>query len=135
MIDPMTESSGNDPEDVRAVLAAEDRRYRAMLDADLTTLDEVCADELSYAHSSGARDTKSEYFDKIRSGYYVYRRIDHPVERVAVVGDSALVVGRMGADLDVDGTPKTIDNLALAVWTRTSGQWQLLGYAPTPLPT
>src|SRR3712207_6404776 len=47
--------------DVAAVLAAEERRYRAMVDADLATLDELCADELSYAHSSGARDTKGEY--------------------------------------------------------------------------
>jgi hypothetical protein len=121
-------------EAVRAVLAAEDRRHQAMLDADLTTLDALCADELSYAHSSGARDTKDQYLGKVRSGYYVYRRIDHPAERVAVVGDTAVVVGRMTADLDVDGTPKTIDNLALAVWTRASGQWQLLAYAPTPLP-
>jgi hypothetical protein len=45
------------------------------------------------------------------------------------------VVGRMTADLDVDGTPKTIDNLALAVWTRASGDWQLLAYAPTALPS
>ena len=121
-------------EDVRAVLAAEDRRYRAMLDADLATLDEVCADELSYAHSSGARDTKSEYLGKIRSRYYVYLRIEHPVERVEVVGDTAIVVGRMTSDLDVDGRPKTIDNLALAVWTRAAGNWRLLAYAPTSLP-
>jgi Domain of unknown function (DUF4440) len=130
----MDEGYVDDPEDVRAVLAAEDRRYTAMQDADLATLDALCADELSYAHSSGVRDTKDEYLEKVRSGYYVYRRIDHPVERVVVVGDSALVVGRMTADLDVDGTPKTIDNLALAVWTRASGQWQLLAYAPTSLP-
>jgi hypothetical protein len=124
----------SDPEDVRAVLAAEDRRYRAMLDADLATLDEVCADELSYAHSSGARDTKREYLGKVRSRYYVYLRIDHPVERVEVVGDTAIVVGRMTADLEVEGVRKTIDNLALAVWTRVSGQWRLLAYAPTALP-
>jgi hypothetical protein len=130
----MEEGYVDDRGDVRAVLAAEDRRYKAMQDADLATLDALCADELSYAHSSGARDTKDQYLEKVRSGYYVYRRIDHPVERVAVVGDSAVVVGRMTADLDVDGTPKTIDNLALAVWTRASGQWQLLAYAPTPLP-
>jgi hypothetical protein len=121
-------------EDVRSVLAAEDRRYQAMQDADLTTLDELFADELSYAHSSGARDTKSQYVEKVRSGYYVYRRIDHPVERVEVVGDTAIVVGRMTADLEVQGTPKTIDNLALAVWTRASGDWRLLAYAPTSLP-
>jgi hypothetical protein len=123
------------PEDVRAVLAAEDRRYRAMQDADLTALDALCADELSYAHSSGVRDTKEQYLGKVRSGYYVYRRIDHPVERVEVAGDAAIVVGRMTADLLVDGTPKTIDNLALAVWTRASGDWRLLAYAPTSLPS
>jgi uncharacterized protein DUF4440 len=121
-------------DDVRAVLAAEDRRYRAMQDADLATLDELCADELSYAHSSGVRDTKDEYLAKVRSGYYVYRRIDHPVERVAVVGDTAVVIGRMTADLDVDGVPKTIDNLALAVWSGASGSWQLVAFAPTSLP-
>ena len=130
----MGEGYVDDSADVRAVLAAEDRRYKAMLDADLTVLDGMCADELSYAHSSGARDTKEQYLEKVRSGYYVYRRIDHPVERVAVVGDTAIVVGRMTADLLVDGTPKTIDNLALAVWTRASGAWRLLGYAPTALP-
>ena len=89
---------------VREVLAAEDERYRAMIDADLDTLDRLVADEVSYAHSSGVRDTKDEYFGKIRSGYYVYRRIDHPVERVEVVGDTAIVVGRMTSDLLVDGT-------------------------------
>ena len=119
--------------DVRAVLDAEDRRYRAMLDGDLTTLDELCADGLSYAHSNGARDTKAEYFDKLRTGYYVYHRVDHPVERVEVAGDTAVVVGRMTSELDSGGVRKTIDNLALAVWTRASGAWRLLAYAPTPL--
>jgi hypothetical protein len=128
------QDGGSAAEDVRAVLAAEDRRYRAMQDADLPTLDALCADELSYAHSSGVRDTKDQYLEKVRSGYYVYRRIDHPVARVAVVGDAAIVVGRMTADLQVDGTPKTIDNLALAVWTRASGDWRLVAYAPTSLP-
>lgn len=122
------------PTDDTGVLAAEDARYRAMLDADMDALDALCADELSYAHSSGIRDTKQEYLGKVRSGYYRYRRIDHPVERVEVVGDTAIVAGRMTADLEVDGTPKTIDNLALAVWVRRDGQWQLLGYAPTQLP-
>jgi ketosteroid isomerase-like protein len=121
-------------DDVDAVLAAEDLRYQAMIDGDLATMDRLCADQLSYAHSSGVRDTKAEYFEKVRSGYYDYQRIDHPVERVEVVGDTAIVVGRMTCDLTVGGTPKTIDNLALAVWTRISGEWRLLAYAPTSLP-
>jgi hypothetical protein len=121
-------------DDAAEILALEDRRYQAMIDADLETLDRLCADELSYAHSSGVRDTKDEYFAKVRSGYYDYHRIDHPVERVEVVGGTAIVAGRMTADLDVDGGGKTIDNLALAVWARTAEGWRLLAYAPTTLP-
>jgi len=121
-------------EDVAAVLAAEDRRYQAMIDTDLAALDRMLDDRLSYAHSSGARDTKTEYLEKVRSGYYDYLTADHPVERVEVVGDTAMVVGRMTSDLTVQGTRKTIDNLALAVWVRADGGWRLLAYAPTTLP-
>jgi ketosteroid isomerase-like protein len=121
-------------DDAAAVLAADEDRYRAMLDADLDALDRLCADELSYAHSNGARDTTPEYFAKVRTGYYDYHRIDHPVERVEVVGDTAIVVGRMTADLHSGGVRKTIDNLALAVWVRSGGSWRLLAYAPTRLP-
>jgi ketosteroid isomerase-like protein len=116
------------------VLAAEDRRYEALLGPDLPTLAKLFHDRLSYAHSSGVRDTKAEYLEKVRSGYYDYLRIDHPVERVEVVGDTAIVVGRMTADVEVQGVLKTIDNLALAVWTRESDGWRLLAYAPTSLP-
>ena len=122
-------------DDVAAVLAAEDRRYQAMIDTDLGTLDRMLDDRLSYAHSSGARDTKAEYLEKVRTGYYDYLRIDHPVERAEVIGDTAMVIGRMTCDLTVQGILKTIDNLALAVWVRTDQDWRLLAYAPTVLPT
>jgi hypothetical protein len=122
-------------DDVAAVLAAEDRRYAAMLDGDLDVLDELCADELSYTHSNAVRDTKAEYFAKLRERYYVYHRIDHPVERVEVAGDAAMVVGSMTADLDSGGVRKTIDCLAVAVWIRSAGAWRLLAYVPTPRPS
>ena len=122
------------PDDVQAVLAAEDRRYRAMVDGDLDALAELLADGLCYTHSSGSRDTRDEYLAKLRSRHYVYRWAEHPVERVEITGDTAIVVGRMTALVDVAGVPKSLDNLALAVWTRAGGAWRLLAYAPTALP-
>ena len=119
---------------VAEVLAAEDRRYEALLGPDLPALERLFHDRLSYAHSSGVRDTKAEYLAKIASGYYDYRRNDHPVERVDVVGGTVVVSGRMTADFLVDGTPRSLDVLALAVWTKDSGDWQLLAYASTPVP-
>ena len=119
---------------VAEVLAAEDRRYEALLGPDLPTLERLLHDRLSYAHSSGVRDTKAEYLAKIENGYYDYKRSDHPVDRVELIGDTAVVVGRMNADLLVQGAPKTLDVLALAVWTKDTGEWQLLAYASTSLP-
>jgi Domain of unknown function (DUF4440) len=119
---------------VAEVLAAEDTRYRALLGPDLPALERLFHERLSYAHSSGVRDTKAEYLAKIGSGYYDYRRLEHPAERVDVLGDTAVVVGRMNADLEVQGVPKALDVLALAVWTRDDGHWQLIAYASTPIP-
>ena len=119
---------------VAEVLAAEDRRYQALLGPDLPALERLFHDRLRYAHSSGVRDTKAEYLAKIESGYYDYTRSEHPVERVDVVGDTAVVSGRMTADLLVQGQPKSLDVLALAVWTKDTGEWQLLAYASTPIP-
>jgi hypothetical protein len=48
-------------DDVRAVLDVEDRRYAALIEPDLPTLERLFHDRLSYAHSSGVRDTKAEY--------------------------------------------------------------------------
>ena len=61
--------------DAQVVLAAEDRRCRAVQDGDLHVLDDLCADALSYARSGGTRDPESEYLARIGSGYYVYLRI------------------------------------------------------------
>lgn len=121
-------------DDEQAVLDGEDRRYRALVEGDLDTLEQMFADELSYTHSSAAVDTKASYLEKLRSGYYVYRTAEHPVDRVSVVGDCAIVVGRMISDVEVQGTLKHLNNLALVVWTRARGPWQVLAFAPTVPP-
>lgn len=36
----------------------EDRRYKAMLNNDVATLDQLLSDKLVYTHSNGQRDTK-----------------------------------------------------------------------------
>ncbi len=124
----------DDSTDVDAVLAAEERRYRAVVEGDLATLEQLFADELSYTHSNGSVDSKESYLEKLRTRYYTYEHVEHPVDRVSAVGDCAIVVGKMIADIHVQGTPKRLDNLALAVWTRARGDWQLLAFAPTVPP-
>jgi ketosteroid isomerase-like protein len=125
----MTEQS--DP-DVAAIIALEQRRYDAVVAGDFDTFVAVCHPDLIYTHSSGATDTLDSYVEKCRAGYYDYHAIDHPVTRIVLHGDVALVMGEMNADITAGGVCKQLRNSCLAVWVRDGGTWRLLAYQPTP---
>jgi ketosteroid isomerase-like protein len=120
--------------DAERVRALEDRRYRAVVEGDFDTFAALAHPELAYTHSDGTLDDRGSYLAKCRSGHYVYHRIDHPVDRIVVTGDTAVVVGEMHAELTAGGVRKTLANRSLAVWVRTEGGWRLLAYQPTVLP-
>lgn len=131
----MTEPTPADPVATKArILDLENARHEAVLDGDFETFRRMCHPDLVYTHSDSARDTLDSYIDKCQSGYYTYRRIDHPVEDVLVVGDTAVVVGRMNASITAGGAPKELNNNSIAVWVRSNGSWLLLAYQPTRLP-
>lgn len=105
-----------------------------MIDHDVETLDQLCAPELVYTHSRGERDTKESYLDRVRAGFVRYGHIDHPIEKIVVADDFALVWGEMHATAWIGDEQRILANSALAVWIRIEGRWRLAGYQPTPLP-
>jgi ketosteroid isomerase-like protein len=122
-------------DDVRqAVLALENERYAAMLAGDADALDRLLSNRLVYVHSTGGRDTKAEYLDRVRSGFFVYETIDHPVEVIIVAGGAAVVVGAMNARVQRDGKLVDLRNSVCAVWAGEDGTWRLVAFAPTPQP-
>ena len=90
--------------------------------------------DLVYTHSTGVTDTLDSYLGKCRDGFFDYHRIDHPIRKIVISGDVALVLGEMNADLTAGGVRKQLRNSSLAVWVRAGGLWQLIGYQPTPMP-
>lgn len=114
------------------IVALEERRYQAVVDGDYDAFEDLCHQRLVYTHSLGDRDTLSSYLEKLRKGFYRYHRIDHPIEDIVLIGDTALVLGQMNADLTVNGTHKTLANSALSVWIKEGETWKFLAYQPTP---
>jgi ketosteroid isomerase-like protein len=113
----------------------EDQRYQAMLDGDVGTLDRLLSEDVIYTHSSGERDTKATYLEKVRSGFFDYLEVDHPVEKLFVTEDCAVVIGQMRASVTTEGAPSSLNNACLAVWVREDDKWRLLAYQPTPNPS
>ncbi|UZX01262.1 nuclear transport factor 2 family protein [Arthrobacter sp. CDRTa11] len=110
----------------------EAKRYQAVVDGDYDAFEGLCHQRLVYTHSLGDRDTLGSYLEKLRKGFYRYHRIDHPIEDIVLIGDTALVLGQMNADLTVNGTHKTLANSALSVWIKEGESWKFLAYQPTP---
>jgi hypothetical protein len=113
----------------------EGKRYKAVLDLDLDSFENLCHPRLVYSHSGGNRDYGQAYAAKLRTGALRYHRIENSIESITVIGNTALVLGRMKADLTVNGTDKTVDNSSLAVWVHEGDEWKFIAYQPTPLPT
>ncbi|AKJ08522.1 ketosteroid isomerase [Streptomyces incarnatus] len=109
----------------------ENNRFDAIVARDFDKFAELAHPDLAYTHSNGALDTLSSYLDKCKNGYYVYHQIDHPIDTITVVGDTAVVIGEMNADLTAGGVRKQLANRSLAVWTRVDGTWKFLAYQPT----
>ncbi|QXJ26783.1 nuclear transport factor 2 family protein [Actinomadura graeca] len=105
-----------------------------MIAGDVDRFAALAHPDLAYTHSNAVVDTLDSYREKVRSGYYVYHRIDHPVDRILVHGTTAVVVGEMHADITAGGTRKTLANRAIAVWVFEDDRWLLLAYQPTVLP-
>jgi ketosteroid isomerase-like protein len=116
------------------IRALEDERYAAMLAADADTLDRLLSDRLVYTHSTGGRDTKASYLDRVRNKFFVYQSIEHPVDEVIVAGGAVVVIGAMNAQVYRDGELRALRNSVCSVWADEDGAWRLVVFQPTPQP-
>ena len=121
----------NSSNDETRIADLENQRYQAVIDGDYDTLERLCHDQLVYTHSSGNRDSLSTYLEKLRTGSYVYHRIDHPIENIILTRNTALVVSQMNADLTLSGTPLKLTNSCLSVWVEEGGNWTFLAFQAT----
>lgn len=112
----------------------EAKRYAAMSGNRWEEFTNLCHPELIYTHSSGETDSRGSYVEKLKTGFYKYRSIDHPIDEIKIFPDVVLVLGAMNADIEANGVPKTLRSKSLSVWKNTTDGWRFLAYHPTPLP-
>jgi ketosteroid isomerase-like protein len=120
--------------DNESIRKLEDRRYRAMCEADAAALDELLADSLVYTHSYGGSDGKASYLAGIRAKKWLYRKIERPKEDIQLHGDCAVVTGQVRIELLSEGKPKTLNSAFTNVWIKGAKGWQMVAWQSTPLP-
>ena len=128
MADPMAD---NIKQTIRQL---EDRRFRAMIEADAAALEELLADSMVYTHSSATTDGKASYIAGVRSKKCQYRKIERPVEDIQVHGDCVIVTGQVRIDILIDGKPKIMNSRYTDVWVKGAKGWQMTAWQSTPIP-
>jgi hypothetical protein len=81
----------------------ERRRVRALVDADLETLDELLASEFQLVTPGGTAYTKEEYVARVASGASDYRRWEPDEIRERLVGSAGAVRYRARIAVSLDG--------------------------------
>ena len=112
----------------------EDRRYAAMVDADLDALDELLSDDVMYAHSDATVDSKASYLELLRNGTLVYHSLEHRTEAVVSRPGVVVVGGTMSGSIHMHGAAKTLNSRVAAVWVAEGDRWRLLAFQPTRVP-
>lgn len=113
----------------------ENRRYRAMVEADVAALNELLADDLIYTHSNAVVDSKQSYIEGIVGKRWAYSAAERPQEKIEVFGDAARVTGHVRLTLkNADGSTRTVNGRFLNLWLKRNGQWQMAAWQSTPIP-
>lgn len=117
----------------RAIEELEDKRYEAMKRADREALEQLLADDLTYVHTSGRVETKSQFINSIESGEILYRSIDREDVQVRIYGSTAVVTGLANVNVELRGRVEHLRIRFIDVYVRQNGHWNMVAWQSTRL--
>jgi len=109
-----------------AVANAVEKLRKAMIDGNKEELEAVVSDKLSYGHSGGLVESKTEFVDKIISGKSDFVSIELKEQTISISGKTAVVRHKLNATTNDNGKPGEVHLSILLIFQKDSRQWKLL---------
>jgi ketosteroid isomerase-like protein len=121
--------------DEEAVAEKVEAFRKAQIAADAKALDALCADELSYSHSSGVVQDKAAFIAGATDGKSKFTSLDYQDVKIRVVGPVAVVRFHwLGEQESVPDGKKSSTNLHILMnWLKQGSDWKLLSRGSTKL--
>lgn len=107
----------------------------AQIAADPKALTALCADELSYSHSSGKVEDKATFVTNATDGKSKFLSVEYREPTIRVVGPAAIVRFHWVAEQEMAADGKKVPtNLHILMnWQKQGDDWKLLSRAATKL--
>ena len=109
-----------------AVSNAVEQLRKAMIDGNKAELEAIASDKLSYGHSSGYVEGKTEFVDKIATGKSDFVTIELKDQTISVSGKTAVVRHKLNATTNDNGKPGEVHLAILLIFQKENKQWKLL---------
>ena len=94
----------------------------------------LCAQELSYSHSSGALDDKGSLMAGVANAKYKWTSLEYKNPTIRIVGPAAIVRFNFVGEQEFADGKKTPQNLHILMnWQKQGNDWKLLSRAATKL--
>lgn len=113
--------------DEKQVAAAVQTLTKAMIDGNKSALENIASDALSYGHSSGKIQNKTEFVEAIASGQSDFVTINLTDQTISVKDQTAIVRHKLSAETNDGGKPGNVSLGIMLVWVKEKGAWKLLG--------
>jgi hypothetical protein len=117
---------------IEAIRGLERERFRAMVEGDGQSLDTLLAENVSYIHTNGKRETKRQFIDGITGGRRRYRQIEVQSQEVLPAGrETYIVTGRALIEMEANNGALLFPIAYTAIHTQEDGQWRLIAWQAT----
>ena len=112
--------------DEAAVAQAVEAFRNATLKADRAQFTALTANELSYGHSAGRVENKTQFIDAATSGQSTWKFITITDQTIKIVDNDAIIRHTLTGETERDGKTNPVKIGVLMVWHKQDGNWKLL---------
>jgi hypothetical protein len=98
-----------------------------MISGDKAALEAIVSDRLTYGHSGGHVEGKTEFVNKLTGGGSDFVTIDLTDQTILMAGKTAIVRHTLTANTNDNNKPAVVHLKIMLVFQKEKGQWKLLG--------
>ena len=120
-------------QETHAILQCEQHRFAAFMEGDLRTLDALLAANLTFVHSNGHLDSKSQFLGHLSAGDYQFDLIRADDVSVRVYGGIGVLTGTGQMRVQVRHHPASLRYRFTLVYHKVQDRWQIVAIHHTRL--
>ena len=116
------------------IVRLEQARCRALVEADIDSLQKLVSDDVVHVHANGKADNKAAYLAMVEKQIRFLTASREKLD-VRVYGDLAVATGRLDQAIEMKESAQRIDMhvMTTQVWAQREGGWQQVSFQATNL--